>query len=411
MLTYAFTMIGVSAQDGSEQPYAGEHDSHEGHNHDDHVDEDNCDHDDHSGHGHEDHGDEGIRLTETQRVLFNIEVRQAGPGVLSHALNLSGEIVANGDRLVHLSPRVSGIVKNVSKTLGDHVESGEVIAVLESRELADYKAEYIASGARKTLAEQNYRREQQLFKKKITSEQEFLDAKTVFVEASIEKKSAQQKLRALGFSEEYLKTLSDQEDADITRYEVMAPIEGTIISKHISLGENIDQSTEIFVVADLSTVWVNLTVHAKDLQSIQQGQSVLIQSEFNGDPVEGKIEMLTPFVDEITRTALARVVIDNTDGKWFPGTFVNSTISESGEASSLVVPKDAVVTIDEKSIVFVENRGVFEMRQVKMGRADRTHVEILSGLTRGASYVAEGAFQLKSTIVTSNLDSHAGHGH
>ena len=121
--------------------------------------------------------------------------------------------------------------------------------------------------------------------------------------------------------------------------------------------------------------------------------------------------MVTPFVEEATRSATARLVLDNNDGRWMPGTFVTGLVILSEDDIPLVVPKDAVQALQGKSIVFGEHEGGFEMTPVTTGRSDRENIEILSGLKAGTPYVAKGAFKLKATIVTSNLGSHAGHGH
>ncbi len=415
-------------------PIGAEEDTHDHQNHvekqepDSHkIEDDHEDHERHAEHdadaeehgddqgGHEKHAEdddeEGLRLTPEQRRHFEIVVRQAGPGALSNELSLPGEIVFNEDRVVHLVPRLSGIVRKVNKTVGDRVAAGEIMAVIDSRELADAKAEYMASLAREDLAGRKFKREQTLYEKKISSEQDFLNTQQALAEARIELRSAEQKLHTLGFSEKYMKSLSPEHDATITRYEIKAPFSGVVTDKHISLGESLKGDTDIFTVADLSSVWVNLTVYLKDLEAVCEGQEVNLKVAHSGLENQGKISMITPFVDEATRSATARIVIDNVDGQWRPGTFVTGHINLSEENIAVVIPRDAVQMIKGKSIVFVEEDGVFKMVPVQIGRSDRTHVEIVGGLKRGAPYVVKGAFALKTTIVTSNIGSHAGHGH
>ena len=199
--------------------------------------------------------------------------------------------------------------------------------------------------------------------------------------------------------------------SDFGAYEVKAPFGGVIVKKHISLGESLESTSDIFTLADTSSVWVNLTVYTKHLAEVRKGQKVALRVEHSGAKGYGKITMVTPFVDAATRSATARVVLDNSDGRWTPGTFVTGLISTSEENVAVVVPRDAVQTIEGRDLVFIEHEGAFEMIPVTLGKADRTQVEILEGLKSGARYVAEGAYQLKATVITSNLGSHAGHGH
>jgi len=393
------------------------HDGHEDHDETEKAKRDDDDgHEDHTddpeGHTeHSGHDEEGLRLTPEQRKRFGIVVRSAGPGKLLNEVSLPGEIVFNEDRVVHMVPRVAGIANKVYKSVGDRVKAGEVLAVIDSRELADSKAEYLAAKARETLEEKNFTREKALREKLVSSEQDFLEAEQARAEARIELRSAEQKLHALGLAEGEVEDLSVEHDEEITRYEIRSPITGIVAQKHIALGESLETSSDIFTVVDMSSVWVNLTVYTKNLDVVQKGQTAALRADHSGAQGRGQIAMVTPFVEEATRSATARVVLDNSDGRWIPGTFITGSIGVSEENIDVTVPRDAVQVIEGRSVVFVEHEGAFEITSVTTGRADRENIEILTGLKAGEPYVAKGAFELKATVITSNLGSHAGHGH
>jgi len=391
-----------------------EHGEREEDEHDDHAENEGDENDEYGDHdGRESHADEDERvvLTPEQRERFGIVVRAAGPGDLYNEVSLPGEIVFNEDRVVHLVPRVAGIVREVAKTVGDTVTAGEVLAVIDSRELADAKAGYLADEARVVLAEKTFAREKALHEKLVSSEQDFLEAEQALTEARIELRSSEQKLHALGIPEEAVEALGDEHDETITRYEILSPIDGVVTEKHIALGESLDADADIMTVVDTSGVWVNLAVYTKDLAAVHNGQEISLRVDHSGAQARGKVAMITSFVEESTRSATARVVLDNSDGRWMPGTFVTGFISTSEDSLSVVVPRDAVQNIEGRDVVFVQHEGSFEMTPVTLGRADRTRVEITTGLAPGTSYVSEGAFKLKATVITSNLGSHAGHGH
>ena len=194
-------------------------------------------------------------------------------------------------------------------------------------------------------------------------------------------------------------------------YEIKAPFDGLIVEKHITLGERLGEDSGVFMIVDTSSVWVNLTVYTKDLAAVHSGQDVVLQVDHSGAQARGKVTMVTPFVEESTRSATARVVLDNSDGRWMPGTFVTGYIGTSEDELAVVIPRDAVQSIEGRDVVFVEHEGHFEAAPVTLGRTDRANVEILAGLEPGTPYVSEGAFQLKATHITSSLGSHAGHGH
>lgn len=368
----------------------------------------------HAGHDHadEEEDEEGaLRLTAEQRERFGIAVCTAGPGSLRSEVRLTGEIGFNEDRVVHMVPRVAGIVREVHKTVGDRVAAGEVLAVVESRELAGMKSECLAAKAREILATKVFAREQTLRQKQVSSEQDYLESEQALAEARIALRATEQSLRALGFTAAMVAALSEAHDETLTRYEIVSPLDGIVTEKHIALGESVAADTDIFTVADLAVVWINLTVYAKDLAAVREGATVELRLAHSGATARGAVARVTPFVETATRTARARVLLDNADGTWMPGTFVTAFLGTSDENVPVVVPRHAVQNLEGREVVFVEHEGAFEATPVIVGRADRTQIEVVAGLPPGTHYVAEGAFQLKATIITSELGSHAGHGH
>lgn len=355
--------------------------------------------------------DKLLRLTAEQRERFGIVVRPARGGSLSDEVRLAGEIVFNEDRVVYIVPRMAGIAREVRKGVGDLVREGEILAVIESRELADAKSAYLAAKALMQLAQRTFAREKSLRDKQVSSEQDYQQAEQALAQARIELRSTRQKLHALGLAETTIAALDDERDESIRRYEIRSPIPGVVTEKHIRIGESLAADAHIFTVVDTSSVWVNLTVYIKDLEAVRTGQEVVLEVDHSGAKTLGKIAMVTPFVEKSTRSATARVVLENRDGDWKPGTFVTGLITSTQDAIPVVVPRLAVQNIEGRDVVFVERDGGFEMTPVTTGRADRTQVEILAGLAVGTRYVAEGAFHLKATVVTSAVGSHAGHGH
>ncbi|MCF7956190.1 MAG: efflux RND transporter periplasmic adaptor subunit [Phycisphaerae bacterium] len=363
--------------------------------------------DPHAGHDDE----QVIVLTDQQIKDYGIKLETAQKGSIETIVNLPGEVAVNSDRMVHIVPRVTGVVLEVMKKLGDPVKAGEVMAVIQSRELADAKGAYLAAIERLELSKSIFEREEKLREKKISSEQEYLGAKKVFAEARIEKRSAEQKLRALGFSEAYLVSLPSESEKLLTRFEITAPFAGAILEKHITLGEVVSNETSVFIVADLSTVWIDLHVYQKYLMSVRKGQKALISAGNSISDVHGTISYVGPFVAAKSRTALARIVMDNKDGTLRPGIFVTAKVATETTAAAVVVAKDAIQTIEAKKCVFIKDEDGFETRFVTTGKSDAEKVEIISGLEQGEKYVSKGAFELKAKIVTSTLGSHAGHGH
>ena len=363
----------------------------------------------HDAHGEEHEGEQIVHLNAEELKEFGVQVEVTGPGTLQMLMELPGEIAIDPDRLAHIVPRVAGVVRRVDKKLGDRVRAGEILAVVDSRELSELKSAYLVARERARLAEATFSREEKLWQEEISSEKEYLEARQVLAEARIEMRAAEQRLHALGFSQKYVHGLNFAEDELFTRYEMVAPFDGRIIEKHITFGEMIQDDAEAFVIADLSSVWAVLTVYQKDLSRIDPGQQVRISVGDGAPAVEGSISYVSPIVDEATRTTQARVVLPNPDGRWRPGSFVSGSWAVEQVEVGLLIPTSAVQMIKGKTSVFIETEEGFEPHPVQVGRSNETHVEITAGLMLGQRYVATGAFTLKAQLAKGSFGD--GHGH
>ncbi|PCJ57901.1 MAG: efflux transporter periplasmic adaptor subunit [Candidatus Hydrogenedentota bacterium] len=378
------------AHDESEE--SDKHGNDDGHGHNEEAEDD--------GHGHgddEDH-DESLRLSDKDLLELNISIEVAGPGLLEFHASFPGEVRLNEDKLAHVVPNIAGVVKEVTAHLGDIVKKGDVMAILASRELAETKAEHLASHAQLELLEVTYKREKQLWKDKISAEQDFLIARNALEKGRIDLRASEQRLYALGLSIETIHKLENESNTQLTRFEVRAPFTGTVIEKHITLGEAIDAESQIFSVADLSTVWVDLSVYSKDLLSIRKGQKVIIASETAIPDTEGIISYIGPIVGEETRTSLARIVLPTNQSLWRPGMFITAKVAVDEMTVPIKVPKTALLTIDGETRVFIRDAEGFKAVDITLGRVDMQGAEILSGLEAGQHYVATGGFYLKAEL-------------
>ncbi len=364
-----------------------------------------------AGGEHSDRGEGGVvRLRAEDLGGSGLETAVAGPGELEITVELPGEVRVNGDQMAHVSPRVSGVAREVLVSLGDSVRAGQLLAVLESRELADAKAAYLAASERLGLAEATFSREERLWRERVSAEQDYLDASTALAEARIALRTAEQKLHALGFGERWLEGLSDEPEAEYTWYRLTAPFDGEVIDRHLTVGETVSAEEPVFTVADLATVWIDLSVYQKDLGAVAAGQRVRFEAASDGQGGTGTIAFVQPLLGEETRTALARVVSANPDRRWRPGMFVSAEIVTDRPRVEVMVPPAAVIRMpDGDDVVFVETADGFVPSPVDLGRRSREGVEVLSGLEAGERYVAAGGFSLKAELAKSSFGD--GHGH
>ncbi len=327
-----------------------------------------------------------------------IESETAAPGVIRTVKTLPGEIALNGDRVAHVVPRVPGIVVETRKSLGDHVQKGDVLAVISARELADARSKYLVALEREKLARYNFERGEKLWEKQTIPEKEFLTTQKAFLEEKIELASAARKLATLGLSEEEINEVAEGNVTHITHSLIRAPFDGVIVKKHLSPGEWVKDDAELFVVADLTDVWVEITVYSKDLASIHVGQKASVFADCAGLETEGTVSYVEPFVGEQSRTAKARVVIPNTDGKWRPGLFAKVRLVSKEHPAPLVVRNEAIQTFHTGKVVFVNYEDQYEPRPVTLGLSDETFTEVLTGLDPGDRYVARNSFIVKAEL-------------
>lgn len=199
-----------------------------------------------------------------------------------------------------------------------------------------------------------------------------------------------------------------ESNESLNNYEVRSLIDGTIIQRHVTLGETIPADSECFVVADLSTVWIDINVYPKDLELVRPGNTVRVEASNIKREAEGKISFVGPVVSEHTRTAVARVVLPNPENVWRPGMFVTAQVATASVEAALVVTREAIQTIEGKPSVFVETEtGAFRAQAVTLGRKSERDVEISSGLKAGDKYVSKGTFVLKAELGKAA----AGHSH
>jgi len=192
-------------------------------------------------------------------------------------------------------------------------------------------------------------------------------------------------------------------------YQMKSFINGTVIEKHMTLGEVHSEDVAAFVIADLDTVWVNLSIYQMHLPEARVGQKVII-SAGEGMPVaRGVISYISPSIDQHTRTATARVVLPNRGGRWCPGLFVEGRITVEETEVTLLVPKTALQNIDGQTVVFVEAQESYRAQPVEIGRTNDTSAEVLSGVLPGQRYVCKGGFVLKAELSKGAFGDEHGH--
>lgn len=290
-------------------------------------------HDDHDhGHGH-DHAEETAQGSHDEHLpagrttiatamanAAGIETAVAGPGTLRETVKLRGGIAPNAERVRAVVARFPGPIRSVRKQVGDTVQAGEILAIVESNES--------------------------------------------------------------------LKT-----------YAVTAPIAGVVTQRHANAGEAAG-AEPLFVIADYSTVWAELTFFAKDRARIRVGQHVEIRAMDGGatddEPAaSGTIARIAPAANQ---ALIARVDIANADARWTPGLFVDAVVTIGATQAPLVVANTALQTFRDATVVFTQLGETYEARAIETGRSDGKFTEVLGGLDAGTTYVTANSYLIKADI-------------
>ena len=304
----AFALAGCG---GSEKPQAPERAEQAHAEHGDHEGEE--------GHGaHEEGGEGHVELTDEQIKAAGIGLQQAGAASIRETLPVYGVIAPNAERVRDVGARFPGMIRTVSKKIGDEVRQGEALATVESNE-------------------------------------------------------------------------------SLQTYSVAAPLNGTVIARSANPGEQTGDKV-LFTIADLSTVWVELSLFPRDVAKIKVGQQVSVRTGDSGLSGEGKIVYVAPFGSSANQTLTARVLLANEQRRWAPGLYVTADITLAESDVPVAVRSDALQTWENETVVFVRGDEGFEPRPVRTGRTDTQWTEITEGLEPSATYASTNSFILKAEL-------------
>jgi cobalt-zinc-cadmium efflux system membrane fusion protein len=342
-----------------------------------------------------------VRLNQRQIAAGNFAIQDVRAGLISKHIVVPGTIVPSGERIAKVSVRLLGTVAELRKRLGDDVREGDVLAIIESREVADAKSQYLAAKVALDLQDTLFSRSKSLFESKVSSENDYLRAKTAFEDVRIKFDVARQKLFALGLTGDQIAVLPQQPVESLRLQELRAPMSGRIAERRVDLGSLVGregQESELFVIVDSSVVWAELSLQAADLAAVSQGQQITVSAGAGSAPLPAIIMFVSPLLDKDTRSARVVASVDNPSRILRPGTFVTAEIPFQQIQAELLVPKAAMQSIDGQSVVFVRTPDGFAPRRIVTSREDSRSFEVTSGLAAGEQIATANTFVLKADL-------------
>ena len=320
----------------------------------------------------------------------------------AHKLTANAETAYNANRYADVTPRVAGFLRDVRADLGMAVKQGDVLAVVDSAEVSSAKAQFLAAKASEELARITYDRTKPLAKEGVVARKGEVETLTALNQARAALLDARQRLRNFGFDDDELARIVREDDTS-SNLDVVAPIDGVVVARHAVKGEPVEPTTQVFAVADVSTMWLWIDVYEADVHEVQAGQPITFTVS-GGDSArfEGTLNWVGTEVNQQTRTTRVRAELSNADRRLRANQFGQVEIQVEEPHKAIVVPKSAVQRKDDVDVVFLPEKegGVYRPQRVMTKPTDRRDVlEVAWGLEAGQRVVTKGAFLLKTEIM------------
>ncbi|WP_333846254.1 efflux RND transporter periplasmic adaptor subunit [Limnohabitans sp.] len=337
-----------------------------------------------------------MRVLAPESLQAQIKVSDVVSQEMSDILRAAGQIDFDEQALTRIGASVTGRVTQIQASLGQVVNKGDTLALINSSELSGSQLAFLKARSEKELHRRNLGRAKTLFDADVISSAELQRRENEYEIASAETRAAQDQLRVLGVSAQSIERLANTGAIDSVA-SVVATIKGVVVERKVAAGQVVQPSDVLFAVADLSRVWALAQVPEQQVGQVKVGQSVTIEvPALNNEKLQGKLIYVGQTVNPETRTVLVRTELDNRGGRLKPS-MLASMLIESAPVKRLVVPITAVVRQDDADYVFVQEvDNYFRLTPVKLAAEQNGQRVVLGGLKPGARIVSEGAFHLNN---------------
>src|SRR5438552_434324 len=340
-----------------------------------------------------------VSLTPEAIERAGIKIAEAKAQLSVSGLTVPGTVMSNAYRDTKVNALVGGIVRQVMVELGAEVGRGAPLAVIFSSELADAQTKYLSMRAMLEADHQKLERTQKLVALGSASRQELEEVTAVHTGHETEVAAARQRLLLLGLSADRVGKLESASQV-VSEVTVSSPADGLVISRAVNPGQVINAGQELFVVTDLSTVWVIGDLYERDFSRVRVGSPATVTiASMPGRTLKGSVAYIDPRVDAPTRTAKVRVEVPNRGGDLRLGMFVTVSFETGAAERIIVVPRAAVQTLGDRAVVYIPvngEEGKFIERTVKLGAPIGEFVPVLDGLKAGDKVVTDGSFFLRA---------------
>jgi cobalt-zinc-cadmium efflux system membrane fusion protein len=377
----------------AEHDHDADHEEESEHNH-----AEKSDHDEESEHNHvetspadqEEHGEGGVTLSAQQMKIASIQSTVIEPYQVKYTRYAPAEVKANGYTSYLASPRVDSVVLRRHANLGEHVEKGQPLVTLFSETVADAQAQYLSSSA-------EWKRVNQLGRKAVGDKR--------FISAKADNQAATSRLLAYGLDSASIKSLGKNNQALLGEYTLKAQIDGAVLSDDFNQGQRISAGAELMELANESELWVEARLPANQNLILDKGTEAIIK--VGSESFVGTVAQEAHTIDEVTRTRIVRLLVNNVGHRLHPGMFADVYFQFESERPVMAVNEGAILRgADGDWTVFVEDHpGEFLPVEIVRGRSLGELREII-GIKAGSKVVTSGAFFVASQIAKGGFDPH-----
>ena len=350
-----------------------------------------------------------VRLTAEKLKAAGITVQPITRGEFRTFRDFPGTVEPNEHALAEITTLVRGRVIDVYADLGREVKGGTLLALLYSSELGMAQSAYLKATAKLNVADRAFRRAELLLKEKVIGLAESQRREGEMISLRAEQREARDRLLLLGLTEEDLRHL-DRNHTIRSHVPVVAPFDGRVIARNLTKGEVVETTEKLFVVADLSEVWVTAKIPEKDIPYIrndQNGPGQLVEvhvSAYPGQTFQGSITYVGDVLEPATRTMRLRLELPNPERKLKPEMYATVRVYSDPEPNVLLLPETAIQRDRDRQFVFVQREpGLFEIRPVQLGDSNGKEVKVLGGVEEQDAVVITGSYVLKSELLGAQI--------
>ncbi len=346
-----------------------------------------------------------VRLSAEESSRIGIIVQPVARSEFRTHREFPAIVQPNQRAMADITTLVRGRVVDVYVDLGQQVEANALLAILYSSELGLAQSAYLKAQAKLHVAEQAYARAKFLLQEKVIGEAEAQRRRAELLSMQAEAHESRDRLMLLGMDEDEFRRL-DRSRGIRSHIPIVAPFAGRIIGRNLTRGEVVETTEKLFVVADLSEVWVRANVPERDIPFVHAvhasggRQAEVRVNAYPKETFKGMITYVGDVLDPATRTMQLRLELPNPDGRLKPEMFATIRLLSEPQPDLLAVPEAALQRDHDRTFVFVQrDAAAYEVRDVQIGESNGTFTTILDGLSEGDQIVTRGAFVLKSELM------------